>query len=265
MMDVFPGSGSPALPVQGMLVSVIMPVFNAESTMRRSIESVLAQTFAELELIVVDDGSRDGSASIIAEYAARDARVRPLRQDNAGVAAARNAGITMARGSHVAFLDSDDWWAPRKLELQLAEMRRCNALVSYASYQRVAEDGRLLSQVRPPARVDYRDMLSSNHIGNLTGIYDRRIGDVEFRRIGHEDYVFWLDRVRRAGFACRVPGEEPLAYYLVRGGSVSANKLRAARWQWRIYRDVEGLPLFRAVWCMLQYIRHALHKRAAAG
>jgi len=245
------------------LVSVIMPVYNAEATMRRSIESVLAQSFAALELIPVDDGSRDGSAAIIAEYAAADPRVRPLRQANAGVAAARNAGIAAARGSHVAFLDSDDWWAPHKLELQLAEMRRRGALVSYTAYQRVAEDGRALSMVTPPAEVGYREMLGSNHIGNLTGMYDRRLGDAEFQRIGHEDYVFWLDRVRRAGKAVRVPAAEPLAFYLVRNGSVSANKLRAAGWQWRIYRDVERLSLPAAAWYMLQYAGHALRKRSA--
>lgn len=263
-MSAEPGDPE-VVPSGGTLVSVVMPVYNAESTMRRSIESVLSQTFRQVELLLVDDGSRDGSSAIIEEYARLDPRVRPLHQSNAGVAAARNAGIAAARGSHVAFLDSDDWWAPRKLELQLAEMRRCDALVAYAGYQRVAEDGRLLSRVRPPAQVAYRDMLCSNHIGNLTGIYDRRIGDVEFRRMGHEDYVFWLDRVRRAGHAVCVAAAEPLAFYLVREGSVSANKLRAAGWQWRIYRQVEGLSLPFAGWYMLQYVAHALRKRAAAG
>jgi glycosyltransferase involved in cell wall biosynthesis len=185
-----------------------------------------------------------------------------LHQANAGVAAARNAGIAVARGTHIAFLDSDDWWAPHKLELQLAQMQQCGALVGYAAYQRVAEDGHLLSQVLPPPQVSYREMLASNHIGNLTGMYDRRLGDIQFQRIGHEDYVFWLDRVRRAGRAVCVPGTQPQAFYLVRGGSVSANKLRAAGWQWRIYRDVERLSLPQAVWYMLQYVSHALLKRA---
>ncbi|MGS1078623.1 glycosyltransferase family 2 protein [Pseudoxanthomonas beigongshangi] len=243
------------------LVSVIMPVYNAEQTLRRSAESVLAQTFGRVELILIDDGSRDGSAALIAELAARDDRVVALRQANAGVAAARNAGLRAVRGTHVAFLDSDDWWEPRKLELQLARMRETGAQVCYASYQRVAEDGRLLSKVSPPLSVDYRRMLGSNHIGNLTGIYDRRLGEAAFQRMGHEDYVFWLERVRRAGHAVRVEQDEPLAYYLVRNGSVSANKLRAAGWQWRIYRQVEGLSAPRAAWYMLHYIRHALWKR----
>lgn len=249
------GSGEP-------LVSVIMPVFNAEQTLRRSVDSVLRQTLPNLELVMVDDCSRDGSEKIMLEYASKDRRVKIVTQTvNAGVAEARNAGLRAASGSHVAFLDSDDWWDSRKLELQLAQMQESGALVSYAGYQRVAEDGRLLSCVEPPAEIAYGDMLKSNHIGNLTGVYDRRLGDVAFVRMGHEDYVFWLDRVRRAGQAIRVRHDGPLAYYLVRNGSVSANKLRAARWQWRVYRESEHLGLWQAAWYMLHYVRNAVSKR----
>ncbi|PZQ14087.1 MAG: glycosyl transferase [Rhodanobacter denitrificans] len=243
------------------VVSVIMPVYNAESTLQRSIDSVLGQTHRALELIAVDDGSSDGSAALIEAQRQHDARVRLIRQANAGVAAARNAGIAAATGSHVAFLDSDDWWHPRKLELQLAQMQRQSAQVAYCSYLRVAESGRTLSRVDPPAELGYRDLLRSNYIGHLTGIYDRRIGDAPFLKIGHEDYAFWLDRLRRAGRAVRADHDEPLAYYLVRAGSLSSNKLHAARWQWRIYRDVERLSLPQATACMASYVVQALLKR----
>lgn len=102
---------SPVAPVpepDAALVSVVMPVYNAQATMVRSIDSVLAQTHRQLELILVDDGSRDGSAAIMDAYAARDTRVVAVRQPNGGVAAARNRGLQEARGTHVAFLDSDD-------------------------------------------------------------------------------------------------------------------------------------------------------------
>ena len=243
-------------------VSVIMPVFNAQQTMRRSIESVLQQTHRDVELVAVDDGSCDESLAILMEYADADVRVKVIRQlVNAGVAEARNAGIRSATGSHVAFLDSDDWWHPRKLELQLQQMTAAGALVSYAAYQRVAEDGSALSLVQPPMHIGYADMLKSNHIGNLTGIYDRRLGDGSFRRVGHEDYVFWLERVRRARRAICVQHDQPLAFYLVRSGSVSANKLRAAGWQWRIYREIESLGRVRAAWYFLHYAGNALAKR----
>ena len=239
-----------------------MPAWNAAGTIARSIESVLGQRHAQFELLVVDDASTDATAQLVDGYAMADARVRLIRQPaNGGVAAARNTGIAAARGEYVAFLDSDDWWHPAKLERQLAQMRRENAQVSYCSYQRVAEDGRVLSLVVPPREVTHAQMLRSNFIGNLTGMYARSLGNGEFLRIGHEDYVFWLQMVRRAGRAIRIEHDGPLAFYLVREGSVSSNKWRAARWQWCIYREVEGLSRVRATVCMLYYFVYALSKR----
>ena len=247
-------------------VSVVMPAFNAAATLRRAMGSVLAQTHRELELVVVDDASTDGSARIIEEVADTDRRVVPLRlRQNAGVASARNAGLAAASGTFAAFLDSDDWWHPRKLEVQLAWMRSSGALASYTSYARVGEDGRRLSVVRPPAEVGHADMLRSNRIGNLTGLYDRRLGDPAFQQVGHEDYVFWLQVVRAAGRATLAAYPEPLAYYLVRPGSLSADKWRAARWQWRIYRDNERLGWLPACWYFLNYAALALAKRHPGG
>lgn len=248
----------------GPLVSVVMPLYNAARFLRRPVESVLAQSHRELELVVVDDGSTDGGADLVEEYAGGDRRLRLVRSGrNRGVAAARNQAIDIARGRYITFLDSDDWWHPDKLRRQLEVLEAHDAAIAYSSYQRVAEDGALLGVVTPPARVTHREMLRSNHIGNCTGIYDRRRlgGDGTFRRIGHEDYVFWLELVRRAGRAVRADGDGPLAWYLVRNGSVSSNKLRAARWQWRIYRQVEGLDPARSAYYMMHYTRNALGKR----
>lgn len=246
------------------LVSVVMPLYNGARYLQRPVESVLGQSHGELELVVVDDGSTDGGADLIDEYARSDQRVRLLRSErNGGVASARNRAIEVARGRYVAFLDSDDWWHVDKLRRQLSALDAHDAAIAYASYQRMAEDGSPLAVVEPPPTVGHRDMLHSNHIGNCTGIYDRKRlgGDGRFRKIGHEDYVFWLDLVRRAGRAVRADAGEPLAYYLVRGGSVSSNKLRAARWQWRIYRDIENLGLGESAWYMMHYVHNAIAKR----
>jgi teichuronic acid biosynthesis glycosyltransferase TuaG len=249
-------------PVVSPAVSVVMPVYNAAGWLAHSIGSLRAQTYRDWELLAVDDGSRDDSLARLRALAAEDPRIRPVAMPaNAGVAAARNAGIEAARGRWIAFLDSDDAWAPDKLRRQVDDMCARDLCVSYACYQRVDERGQPQSLVRPPAEVDYAAMLRSNHIGNLTGMYDRRLGAASFRKVGHEDYVFWLDLVRRAGRAARVPGDDPLAFYTVRDGSVSANKLRAAGWQWRIYREIEGLGALRSAWLMLHYAGHALRKR----
>lgn len=244
------------------LVSVIMPAWNAAAFMARSVESVLVQSRPELELIIVDDCSTDDTGALIDRYAKNDPRVRCIRQEeNSGVAAARNAGIAEARGEWVAFLDSDDWWHPRKLEFQIEQMLRSGARVSYCVYQRVAADGRVLSTVRPPARLVHTDLLRSNYIGNLTGVYARSLGPAKFLGVGHEDYVFWLQMLKRAGSAQRIEHDGPLAWYLVREGSISANKLRAVAWQWRIYREIELLPLHAAFWNMLHYAWNAVAKR----
>ena len=243
-------------------VSVVMPVYNSAAHMQRPIESVLAQSLTDLELILVDDGSSDDSWAMMERYAAADPRISVVRlARNEGVAAARNEALQRARGEYIAFLDSDDGWHPRKLELQLAHMQASACDVSYAAYVRIGEDGRQLSEVTPPPTLRHADLLRSNHIGHLTGIYRRGLGEFRFRRIGHEDYAFWLDVVRRAGSAERTLHDEPLAWYLVRAGSVSSDKLRAARWQWHIYREVEQLGRLAAARYMLHYVVNALHKR----
>lgn len=243
-------------------VSVVMPAWNAAATLQASMDSVFAQTHADVELVVVDDCSQDGSWDIIRQTAAREPGVVAIRlPKNGGVAAARNAGIEAATGTHIAFLDSDDRWRPEKLAVQLADMAATGSAISYTAYRRFDEAGNTLSVVVPPPEVDHAAMLKSNRIGNLTGLYDRSIGDGRFERVGHEDYVFWLAMVKRAGIARRVPTTEPLADYLVRTGSLSADKRKAARWQWEIYRQVEKLGPVRAAWCFAHYAAIALGKR----
>jgi glycosyltransferase involved in cell wall biosynthesis len=102
------------------LVSCVIPVYNGERYLHETLDSVCAQTHEAVEIIVIDDGSTDGTATAVREYAAK---IRYLRQDNAGPAAARNRGIAAASGEFVAFLDADDLWHPRKLEFQLERFR----------------------------------------------------------------------------------------------------------------------------------------------
>lgn len=101
------------------LASVILPVYNGERFLAEAVDSVLAQSRPELELVAIDDGSTDASADILADYAARDPRVVVITQANAGVTAARNAGIAASRGNYIAFLDQDDRWMPDTLALHI--------------------------------------------------------------------------------------------------------------------------------------------------
>lgn len=101
----------------GPVISLIVPVYNAEEYLRECLDSVLAQTFTDWECILVDDGSTDASGAICAEYARRDSRFRPVRQDNAGISGARNTGIGLATGRYLVFLDNDDGLDVRELEV----------------------------------------------------------------------------------------------------------------------------------------------------
>ena len=182
-------------------VSVIMPAYNAASSIDalRRFRAARRRTATSSSLIV-DDGSTDGTTALIERYANGDARVRPILQArNAGVAAARNAGIAAASGAlHRVSGQRRLVASAQARSVACADAER-GARVSYSAYQRVSEDGRVLSNVNPPASLTHADMLRSNFIGNLTGMYERSLGDGEFPRMGHEDYVFWLQMVRRAG------------------------------------------------------------------
>ena len=115
-------------------ISVIIPFYNRKETLRRSVASVLKQTFSNLELILVDDGSTDGSIETLGDL--NDARLVVITQKNQGACQARNAGIFAARGKYIAFQDSDDVWRPDKLEKQITELKRTNSDVCFCRFQR---------------------------------------------------------------------------------------------------------------------------------
>jgi glycosyltransferase involved in cell wall biosynthesis len=115
---------SSGAPVEDGLVSVVVPVWNGERFLKKTVDSVLAQTYRPLELIVVDDGSTDRSPDIVESIAAHDDRVKLLRTENRGAAAARNLGISQSRGPFVAMLDDDDLWHPEKIARQVDVLRR---------------------------------------------------------------------------------------------------------------------------------------------
>lgn len=131
-------------------ISVIAPVYNTELSLPRCLDSILAQTFANFEVVVVNDGSPDGAANVIAEYAARDARVRVLEQENQGLGAARNAGIRAAQGEYLAFVDSDDAIKPTLFEALLAALREQNASMALCQAENVVvENGRVAETLAP--------------------------------------------------------------------------------------------------------------------
>ena len=121
-------------------VSVIVPVYNAEKGLRRCIESILSQDYRDLEVILIDDGSRDSSYSIIEEYAAQDPRVIPVHKDNSGVSATRNMGLRMASGEYIQFIDADDWLPFDSTKLMVREMENNDVQMVIGDFYRVVQD-----------------------------------------------------------------------------------------------------------------------------
>ena len=125
-------------------VSVIVPVYNVEKYIRRCVDSILAQTFEDFELILVDDGSPDNCPAICDEYAAKDNRVRVIHQENGGVSGARNAALNVATGEYIAFCDSDDWWETGFLESMVSSAHSSRADMVMTGYRAVDDNGKEL-------------------------------------------------------------------------------------------------------------------------
>lgn len=239
-------------------VSIIMPAFRAERFIEAAVQSVLAQTFSDWELIIIDDGSPDRTGEIADRLASLDGRIRVIHRERPSGAPSipRNSGLELADGRYVAFLDSDDLWYPEKLEKQLPLFSEPDTIIASAVYHRMDAAGTVLSTVPSPSVLDYRTLLKSCFIGFLTSIVDRsRVGDFRFDvdlpyRM-QEDMVLWLELLRSGGKVRCL--QEPLAAYRITPGSVSRNKGRAARAQWHIYYDLEKLGLARSLYYWFQY------------
>lgn len=154
---------------QAEIVTVIIPAFNAIATIDETLDSVRAQTYCNLEIIVVDDGSSDATPERVLAHAKHDARVRLIRQPNAGVAAARNAGLAAAKGIYVAPLDADDLWRPSKIERQVDAMRQAGAGAGLCctGVCFIDSDGKILGTYIPePTASPFRAMCRGNIVTN---------------------------------------------------------------------------------------------------
>lgn len=243
------------------LVSVIMPVYNDTVYIRDAVQSVLRQTYPSWELWIVDDASTMDVRSAVADLLT-DERIHFLRlSENRTAAGARNAGIRAARGRYLAFLDSDDWWLPEKLEKQVRFMQEKNIAMSFTSYRRVWENGRKVGRViEAEGMVDYSRLLKGNCIGCSTVMIDRRqCAAVKMPLERHEDYITWLNLAKKKLSICGLA--EDLARYRVGENSLSGNKLKSLWWTWKVYRKSQQLPFFRSLLCLGYYIVHGISKR----
>lgn len=238
------------------LVSIIMPLYNCENYVSKTIDSVIAQTYTLWELVIVDDCSTDKSVAIIEDYIKGDSRIRLHKLNrNSGAAVARTKAMEIAEGEYMAFLDSDDLWDKCKLEKQIGFMKSNNYSFTCTAYEQVDEFGAKTGKViHTLKKTDYNRLLLDCPVGNSTVMYNvDAMGKFEVPNIRkRNDDALWLQMLKKEKYIYGMP--EVLAYYTVRQGSISHNKVKVIKYHWILYRDIEHLSVAKSIFHILYWI-----------
>lgn len=252
------------MPDQSPKISIITAAYQCVEFLQETYESIASQSVEDWEWVIVDDASEDGTPELLRSLAAADRRVKVIRNiENFGAAFSRNRAIDAASGEYLAFIDSDDLWAPKKLERQLAFFSPEKAF-TFTGYNILDEEGYATGKqvdVRNVERFDYRDMLAKRATLGCSTVMIRRaaIGNIRMPNLRTgQDYAFWLKLLKTGMHAYLLP--EPLTSYRIRQNSLSRNKARKALQQWKIYRDVEGLQFSDAAFYFLSYAIRAISR-----
>lgn len=246
------------------LVSIIVPVYNAERFIDDTIKTVIDQTYEKWELLLVDDCSTDKSVKIIKEYQQKDKRIKLFSNPkNSGAAISRNKGIDESRGRYIAFLDADDLWEPKKLEKQVAFMQE-DCAFSFTGYEFADFDGKPNGKrVSVPSTLNYRQALKNTTIWTSTVMLDisklskQEVSMPNVRR--GQDTATWWKILKKINYAHGV--DEVLSYYRRTDESLSANKLIALKRTWYLYRNVEMLGIIASAYNYYWYVLNAVKRR----
>lgn len=243
------------------LVSIIMPSWNTGRFIAESIESVIRQTYQNWELIIVDDCSTDNTDEVVGEF--HDERIKYLKNDkNSGAALTRNRAIQEANGEWIAFLDSDDIWAPKKLEKQISFMKSNGYVFSYHNYEKIDEDSNQLNiHVTGPTVVTKRKMYHYGYPGCLTFMYNAKFfGKIQIKDIKkNNDYAILLMLCKKAD--CYLL-DENLAQYRIRKVSISHDKLiKKIESHYDLFRFCDEKSVIAALWFACQNMVYGAIKK----
>lgn len=243
------------------LISIITPTYNCAKFIARTLDSVQAQTYQNWEMIIVDDRSQDNTKEIVEGYMKNDPRIQyHLLDANSGAAVARTTAMSLAKGSYMAFLDSDDIWMPDKLERQIRWMNNNGYAFSCTAYEQIDEDDNLLNRtIKTIKRTDYNRLLLDCPVGNSTVIYDvEKMGKFEVPNIRkRNDDALWLQMLKKEKYIWGMP--DVLMKYRIRQNSISSNKFKVIKYHWILYREIEHLSVIRSVfhifwWCVIKVL-----------
>ena len=235
--------------MDGKLVSIITPTYNCAKFIARTLDSVQAQTYQNWEMIIVDDCSKDNTREIVEEYMKKDSRIQyHLLEVNSGAAVARTTAMKLAKGTYMAFLDSDDIWTPDKLERQITWMNDNGYVFSCTSYEHIDEDDNLLNRtIKTITKTDYNRLLLDCPVGNSTVVYNvEKMGKFEVPNIRkRNDDALWLQMLKKEKYIWGMP--DVLMKYRIRPNSISSNKFKVIKYHWILYREIEHLSVIRSI------------------
>ena len=247
------------------LISIIIPVYNAEKFLKETIESVQEQTYSNWELLLIDDCSKDNSKHIIKEFIKNDNRIKYIRlENNSGAAIARNKGIETSNGKYICFLDADDKWVENKLEKQIKFMKEKDCKFSYTGYEFADENcipnGK---RVHVPAAITYKQALKNTTIWTSTVMLDMSKLSKEQVYMPNvkrgQDTATWWKILKETDKAYGL--DKILSYYRRTENTLSSNKFKALKRTWNLYRNVEHLSLFYSTYNFCFYIINAIKRR----
>lgn len=243
-------------------ISIILPVYNSERYLNRTITSILQQTMLEFEVIAIDDCSTDKSFAILQEWAQKDNRIQVLQNEkNMGVANTRNIGIAKACGNYICFIDSDDTWQNDKLEHQFAFMQQNDCEFSCTAYAMVDDEGQFIkNRMIGKQQITLEDLLKENYICCSTAMLKTTLAKQHKMNgdYSHEDYVYWLDLLQ--GDAKGLVLDKVLTRYRLAQTGRSANKGKAAIGRWQIYRKYLKYNVIESAWYFMHYALNGVKK-----
>ena len=236
-------------------VTVYISTYNYAQYIKKAINSVIAQTMTNWELIVIDDGSIDSGPNIVKKISNIDNRIKLLHtQGRLGPGSARNEGIKIAKGKYISFLDSDDVWLQNKLDIQVDFMEKEKLDFSFTSYKKINTDDKIISDVIPvPEKVNLSGLLKTNYIGTLTTMYNvKSLGKMYMNSFAlQEDYGLWIDIIKKTKKVASL--SQVLSLYRVHSSNISRNKFRSFVYQWKIYREHVNLGILKSIYYLIHY------------
>jgi glycosyltransferase involved in cell wall biosynthesis len=241
--------------------SIIIPCFNGAKTIRRTLLSVLKQTYEKFEVIIINDASNDNSLKMIKEIASKDSRLKIIDlKKNKGLSNARNKGLAAATGRYICFLDADDWWPSKKLEIYLRFFNKGYDLL-YSDYTRVNQVNGKLKRINTIKHLEYKDLLSQNPIPLSSAAFDRKsLGVIRFKmKTLSEDWIYWLELFKKNPKHLGI--NINLMFYSVSKNAMSSNKFEMARTAWWIFREYHGFGYLFSSFLIIKYIINAIKKR----